>query len=267
MLNTNSVLRRRHLGEREDELPLLPLAGLPFSLPSSSFSPRLLAPFPVPLPRSPIHTDDLKESSPVDSFGATSQPSLMQRKQKCSRPADTLGAPTAKTPDPAPDEPPEKPHLAKRQRLLPTGKGPVSSDGDGRAGNGEGSGDRYECDDHTSDDELRPAEAEGGAVGSEDDECPSDRGDDSSDCGLGNGDGSTSPPSEHADSNARGVLGGSSPSEGPPPVDAEDNQYAVEWLLKRRVRRLSGRNKRQVVVEYLVKWEGYGNEPWRKETS
>jgi hypothetical protein len=85
----------------------------------------------------------------------------MQRKRKRPQPANTdaLGAPTAQTPELAPDQSPVKPHSAKRQRLLPPGNGPVSSD---------------------SDEELCPAE---------DDKCPGGRGDDSSDCGLGNGDG------------------------------------------------------------------------------
>lgn len=55
---------------------------------------------------------------------------------------------------------------------------------------------------------------------------------------------------------------------GPPPaVVPEDNQYSVERLLGRRVRRLGGRNRRKV-IQYLVKWEGYGNEHngWVNET-
>jgi hypothetical protein len=106
----------------------------------------------------------------------------MQRKRKRYQPADTLGAPTTQTPDAAPDQPPLRQSgkgcfLRARVRSLVTAMaGPA---------NEEGSGDRYECDDYTADDELRPAEAE--SVGPEDDVCPSDRGDDSNDCGLGNG--------------------------------------------------------------------------------
>ena len=45
---------------------------------------------------------------------------------------------------------------------------------------------------------------------------------------------------------------------GPPPVAAEDSQYTVERLLEHRVQRLSGRHRQQI-IEYLIKWEGYGN--------
>jgi Chromo (CHRromatin Organisation MOdifier) domain len=39
-------------------------------------------------------------------------------------------------------------------------------------------------------------------------------------------------------------------------MDAEQNRYAVEHLLDRRIRRLRGRNRQ--VIQYLVRWEGYG---------
>jgi chromodomain-containing protein len=41
-------------------------------------------------------------------------------------------------------------------------------------------------------------------------------------------------------------------------VVPEDNQYTVERLLRRRVRRINGHRRK--VTQYLVKWEGYPNE-------
>src|SRR5205085_9370673 len=54
---------------------------------------------------------------------------------------------------------------------------------------------------------------------------------------------------------------------GPPAVDPEDNQYSVECLLGHHIPRLGGRNRRKV-IQYLVKWEGYGSEhnSWINET-
>jgi len=65
----------------------------------------------------------------------------------------------------------------------------------------------------------------------------------------------------------RSAFAGTVQDLSPPPVDPEDNQYSVESLLERRVRRLGGRNRRKV-IQYLVKWEGYGNEhnSWVNET-
>lgn len=47
-----------------------------------------------------------------------------------------------------------------------------------------------------------------------------------------------------------------SQQRGPSPVVPEDNQYLVERLLKRQVRRLHGRRR----VKYLIQWKGYGPE-------
>jgi Chromo (CHRromatin Organisation MOdifier) domain len=69
--------------------------------------------------------------------------------------------------------------------------------------------------------------------------------------------------------NPLSAFAGTVQNFGPPSaVVPEDDQYFVEWLLERLVRRLGGRNRRKV-IQYLVKWEGYGNEhdSWVNETN
>lgn len=68
---------------------------------------------------------------------------------------------------------------------------------------------------------------------------------------------------DHARGNPRANQG----DDGPPPVDAEQNRYAVECILGRRVhiRRLRGRDRE--VIQYRVRWEGDGprHDQWRDE--
>jgi len=46
----------------------------------------------------------------------------------------------------------------------------------------------------------------------------------------------------------------------PHAIDPEDNQYIVEWLLRRQVVSRGRGRRRRKIIQYFVKWQGYPDE-------